>query len=273
MINIQKKNREKKSKSTIKSQNYNEIKDEYDDIIIINNDPINPRSDSISMEHNFTLEIIGSFFLNSFEEEFHKANVMVDQAKAKISNGLVLFNSNDVPIEPILDGFYNTFKDLTSNMMTSLKTIPAFAQLDYSDFSTIIKNKFLNYSLILYSGTKINNENYFILNNGLQLTRLVMEKIIGVELCDINFEISKHFHSLEMNQREFSAFLAFIVSYPQYFFKIKETNKIVEFHQLAAKVLAHELFLSKRSILFAQNLTNVRWLLSFIMELKILKNF
>jgi hypothetical protein len=231
--------------------------DDYNDILLDDNYALNPTINSPLMNSNITVEVIASFLHNSNRIDQERVQVLVNEAHNKINNGFVLFDSSDISIQTILSGLIETVKNEISCMTLLLRNLPVFSDFDSSDFSCIIKNKFFNYAIVKYHGLKINNENYFMLKNGLQYTRENMNKVSGVEMVNMKFKAYAIFNELKLNQNELSALMIFLISYPKNLNNLKDLDQLIQFNNLAGKVLAHELFLSKRNREFVEKLRKV----------------
>lgn len=244
--------------------------DEYKDILSLENYSLNPCTDNPLFNRNITIEIIASFMHNTTRSAQEKVQVLVNEAHNKINNGFILIDSSDIPLEIILTGFIETVKNEISCMTQLLRNLPVFCDFDSDDILSIIKNKFFNYAIIKYHGLKINNQNYFILKNGLQFTRENMNKVSGIDMINMKFKAYAILNELKLNQNELSALMIFLISYPKNLNHLKEINQLIQFSNLAGKVLAHELFQSKRNRDYIEKLRKVNFISSTLLLMDIL---
>jgi hypothetical protein len=239
------------SSSIINNLNDND----YDDIIIFNKETSDPTIDTLLMG-NFTLSVIGSFINNTFKNDLNFVKLLTEQAYIKIRHGFVSFETNDITLEDIIPLLFDTLKYEVNVMSSVMRTIPEFSKLDSNDFSYIIKNKFLVYTILKYHKLKINSESYNLFTNGLQCTRAMMNKMGNVYINNMIFQISDMLNELNLNEKEFTALMTFVLSFPRNM-NIKELNKLIEFNQLVGKILANEVFTSKRDQHHVAKIRNV----------------
>jgi hypothetical protein len=218
---------------------------------------INPITDTLLMSENFTLKIIASFINNSFKDELQRIQILTDQAKNRMRHGFISSENDDIPLEILYSLMYESVKDEVFTMGSLLHSIPAFAKLDINDFSCIIKNKVLPYTILKYHKLKINNECYSVFKNGLQCTRAIIDKMGNLQMNDLNFQISEMLNELNLNEKEFTALMTFVLSFPRNM-NIKNLNSMIEFNQLVGKILANEVFASRRDKEFVIKMRKVR---------------
>lgn len=208
--------------------------------------------------NNLTLQILGDFMVKTHNDDMSNIRVLMNRAQNLIKFNVKEFNGHDSDIKTIWSCLIESIQDHVKCLIKLSRNLPGFNELSQDDYFKFIDTRLFDYFMLKNVKLLINNEFYFVFNNGIQYTRRHMTNAIGIQMTNGIFKFFNDFNSLNLTDKEYSLLLPFLLTSLNHLSGcIHDKDKLIKLHEMFGRILYFELINNKRDKLFVKKLIDV----------------
>ena len=159
----------------------------------------------------YFLAMIRDKCLQLFMEHTKPFEENIKAARELVKKNTTDFQREDITKEIALDCFMNYMKNYGPILVSYVKSMPGFNNININDLSTVIKENLPVVNAFRITDLYINDECYLIVNN-VQLSKKWTLQFFGPTMCESIFKFHKNLNELRLSNYEKALLIPIIIT-------------------------------------------------------------